>query len=59
MDYELVFNEEDGEWQVWTPDDTVGAIIGTGKTESEAKADAVKNMEELCEVLMGIKAKPV
>jgi len=41
---------EDGEWQIWTPD-TTGGIIGSGPTEAEAKADAVRNMELLCDAL--------
>lgn len=41
LDYEIV--ENDGEWQVWTPDNT-GGIIGTGKTEAEAIGNALCNM---------------
>jgi len=52
LDHEIVF--EDGQWLIWTPD-TTGGVIGVGKTELEAKADAVKNMEYLCEILMGIR----
>jgi hypothetical protein len=55
LDYEIVFN--DGEWQLWTPD-TTGAILGTGKTDTEAKEDAIRSMEATCEKLMGMKSKP-
>lgn len=53
LDFEIV--EEGNEFLVWTPD-TTGAVVGSGKTVDEAKADAVRNMEHLCEVLMGIRA---
>ena len=55
LDYEIVF--DDGEFQLWTPD-TTGAILGTGKTEIEAKESAIRNMEIACEQLMGMKSKP-
>jgi hypothetical protein len=52
LDWEIVFN--DGEWQIWTPDfnASTGAIMGSGKTELEARADAVVNLEDLCETLL-------
>lgn len=50
LDYEIV--EEDGLWLIWTPDNT-GGVIGSGDTEKSAKADAVKNLEETSELLMG------
>ncbi len=55
LDFEIVFS--DGEWHVWTPD-TTGAILGSGDTKLNARADAVKNMEHLCAVLMGSIVKP-
>lgn len=55
LDYEIVFNDD--EWQLWTPDIT-GAILGIGDTETEAKENAIRNMEVACEKLMGMKSKP-
>ena len=44
------------DWEVWTPAEYgCGAIIGSGPTEQAAKADAVKNMEHLIDVLIGAK----
>jgi hypothetical protein len=51
LDYELRQDTE-GDWTVWTPDNN-GAVIGVGRTEQEAKADAVRNMESLIAELGG------
>lgn len=53
LDYEMHCTELEQEWQVWTPfyDGATGGILGTGKTKQEAKADAVRNMQWLCERL--------
>lgn len=58
LNHEMRFDEESQQWQVWTPfyDGALGAILGTGKTELEAKADAVKNMELLCEEFYGMRS---
>lgn len=51
LDYEIHTTKE-GEVQIWTPDTTIGAIIGSGATIKEAKQDAVLNMLSLCQELI-------
>lgn len=40
LDYIVKKSSFDGTWEVWTPDE-VGGIIGLGKTEREAKLNAI------------------
>ena len=42
LDYCVVENE--GEWQVWTPDMT-GAVIGSGPSKDDALLDAMDNLD--------------
>jgi hypothetical protein len=57
LDHEIV-NTANERWQVWTPSFPAGACIGSGTTVRAAKEDAVKNMESLCECLMGARQRP-
>ncbi len=52
LDYEMRYDEESREFQIWTPayDGATGAILGLGKTAIEAKASAMEAMEHLCKV---------
>ncbi len=54
---EIVIVQNDGEWQVWTPDLT-GACIGSGASRTQAMADAVRNMEAACDLLIGARTSP-
>lgn len=44
LDFDVVFDRDEKEFQVWTPDNT-GGIIGTGKTEREALMNCIENLK--------------
>lgn len=44
LDYELVQDESEKRWEVWTPNLAVGACIGGGRTPVEALTDAHESM---------------
>ncbi len=50
-----VTQDADGEWHVWTPDET-GGIIGSGPTEERAREQAALNCVQLAAELF--KPKP-
>ena len=43
LDYEIIPSRIDGDFAVWTPDQT-GGIIGIGKTREEAIVNAIASM---------------
>jgi hypothetical protein len=57
LDHEIV-NVGHEQWQVWTPDFPSGGCIGSGKSVRLAKESAIRNMEWLCDVLMGASKRP-
>ncbi len=50
LDYEIVFDEDDEEWHVWTPERN-GAILGFGKTKADAIRSAIQGIQLLLPVL--------
>jgi len=46
IDLEL-HQSDDGEWLVWTQDES-GAILGSGKTKKEAIRNAFKALDHAC-----------
>lgn len=43
IDYDLVYDERDRQWLVWTPDKT-GGVIGSGAARTTALRDAILNL---------------
>jgi hypothetical protein len=50
LDYQML--EDEGEWQIWTPDQS-GGVLGSGASKAQALRDAISNCQALIAELKG------